>query len=356
MPWKEGGKWRGGVSYQKKRYRSRGFTTKTAARQWEIEKLVALKQSEQRKQKRDFSLAEIIERFLSKKVHDDKREATIRRLQFGLQHWQSYFTQNNLLYISELERAHLSDYQQWRRGQITSRYKPPSLTTINHELKAIRQCFKWAEWELNIDNPFHQIRLNKIPKPDPPKYLTIEEIELIEEEAKKDRRKTCFYEAFALLVRTGMRSNEACQLEITDVDLEKKQIILPALKTKSNSPRIIPIGESLKPILQQLITDAIAKKHTLLLRTRTGKAQQPQNLYRRFKNILKKLYDEGKMKDVERIGIHVLRKTYISHLVMKGVDPARVMSIVGHEEYSTMKRYLYLSPEYRNRSLDILEY
>ena len=241
------------------------------------------------------------------------------------------FKEKELAYTSELRNLHLSDYQNWRKRQFTPRKRPPSNTTINHELKAIRQCFKWASWELQFDNPFPEVKLIKVPKSDRPKYLTIEQISIIEEAVKKDSRNRSFYEAFVVLVRTGMRSNEVCQLEICDIHFDSNQIILPARKTKSSCERFIPISSSLKPFLQEFVQRAINNSESLLLQTSNGSQQKPSNLYHRFRSLLKKLKRNGKIDDIENINVHTVRKTYMLYMVMNGVNPIKVMTIVGHK-------------------------
>ena len=44
------------------------------------------------------------------------------------------------------------------------------------------------------------------------------------------------------------------------------------------------------------------------------------------------------------------------HMVMNGVNPVKVMTIVGHKEFSTMRRYLYLTPEFSTENVDVLKY
>ena len=60
--------------------------------------------------------------------------------------------------------------------------------------------------------------------------------------------------------------------------------------------------------------------------------------------------------DISRVNVHTLRKTYISHLVMAGVEPVKVMEIVGHREWATMRRYLALAPGYLQNVQDKLPY
>ena len=41
---------------------------------------------------------------------------------------------------------------------------------------------------------------------------------------------------------------------------------------------------------------------------------------------------------------------------MSGVEPQKVMNVVGHKDWSTVKRYLHLAPDYGSDVVDNLPY
>jgi integrase len=139
-----------------------------------------------------------------------------------------------------------------------------------------------------------------------------------------------------------MRSGELCSLTISDIDFAKRQIVLRPENTKAGYMRVIPISTSVAEFLKGLAWEAerLGKKHLFL--NSDGTRQTSDNLIRRFRTLLKKLDLENK----DEVNIHTLRKTYISHLIMAGEDPVKVMAIVGHRDWSTIRRYLALSPKY----------
>jgi integrase len=47
---------------------------------------------------------------------------------------------------------------------------------------------------------------------------------------------------------------------------------------------------------------------------------------------------------VKHLGVHVLRRTFGSHLSMRGAPVRAIQELAGHQELGTTQRYLHLSP------------
>ena len=76
----------------------------------------------------------------------------------------------------------------------------------------------------------------------------------------------------------------------------------------------------------------------------------------------------GPMKDIraaweaakEKAGIaagfrfHDLRHTFASHQKMAGVDDFTLMELMGHSDFSMMKRYAHLTPEHKRKAINSL--
>ena len=54
--------------------------------------------------------------------------------------------------------------------------------------------------------------------------------------------------------------------------------------------------------------------------------------------------------------VHALRHTFISHLVMNGVDLVSVKELAGHSDIKTTMRYAHLAPGHLRKSIDKLPY
>ena len=137
---------------------------------------------------------------------------------------------------------------------------------------------------------------------------------------------------------TGMRRNEVRGLLWEDVQPGFKMIILPAGTTKTKTRQFV-----------RLTSDAIQ-----LLKRQPQTKQTPYVFYNpktllpwdarwisyRFELVLKAVGIREK-----GICVHALRHSFISHLVMAGVDLRTVQELARHTDFQTTLRYSHLSPD-----------
>lgn len=134
-----------------------------------------------------------------------------------------------------------------------------------------------------------------------------------------------------LMANTGLRRNEALNLRGADV-LPGRLMVRSeeASPTKSRRWREVPLN-----------TTAQAALDALLAASTTGDVLPrvaPTSLSRAFVHCAIRAGLTG--------SLHVLRHTFISHLVMAGVDLPTVRKIVGHASITTTMRYAHLSPDH----------
>lgn len=113
-----------------------------------------------------------------------------------------------------------------------------SNVTINNYFRSIRAFFNWLESEQIIEKtPFQKIR--ELPAQRKPKeYFTDTEVRSIL--AKFDKREFSEYRdmmAMILMLDSGMRLGETLSMEVEQIDLVNRSIILPAEKTKGRKER-----------------------------------------------------------------------------------------------------------------------
>lgn len=198
-----------------------------------------------------------------------------------------------------------------------------------------------------------------------------------------------YYEAYAILLSTGMRIGEFSGLQWNDVDFENKQITinrsmqtayidgkkieeLTTPKT-SNSYRSIPFFGDTEQLFRAWKTKQDFYKQKLGDRWRarpelgdlvfTSTMGSPVTRYvivhdinKIVQNInLKEIYAasrEGRQpKEFEHLHPHAFRHTFATRCFEKGLDPLFVQSIMGHANYSTTVSYTHVLDDMKQREV-----
>jgi integrase len=154
-----------------------------------------------------------------------------------------------------------------------------------------------------------------------------------------------YYEFLLLLARTGLRFGEARALEWSDFDLDQRKLHvkrnwpasgkLTVPKTKKSrrtvdlSPQTV---QALRGLRARRNEEALKKRKTLqgwVFLSAIGQPVMYSSFRRRTWDPLLK-----KAKLAER-GIHTLRHTFATHLLMAGVNPVYVAKQLGHSRVTT---------------------
>jgi integrase len=160
-------------------------------------------------------------------------------------------------------------------------------------------------------------------------------------------------EAYVMLMLfAGLRSGEALALRWVDVDFTQKVLYISPRddwRPKSGKGRVIPVPKDLGAFLgerRRLIPEAVLVVE--------GETFTPYMVKRRLKSVV---IDAGLPTEGEAaITAHVLRHTYASHLVMKGVPLYTVSALLGHSTVKTTEIYAHLAPGHLQAAVQEIEY
>ena len=202
--------------------------------------------------------------------------------------------------------------------------------TINRKLSILRALLNQAKDDgFKIPN----FKIKEIPNKEsrPPKYFTLDELELIYQEDK------LYPHYWRFLANTGLRLGEFRNLKVNDIQKDSIYIVSSASEsTKSGKWRYIPINDNARESL-----DHFDMSNEYLL-PRQHK-DTPKTRFRRICN------RSGIAR--EKWGVHCLRHTFASHLVMGGTNLRTVQVLLGHASIQTTEQYAHLSPDYLKDSL-----
>jgi integrase len=151
-----------------------------------------------------------------------------------------------------------------------------------------------------------------------------------------DKAKTKQQFTFKFLINTGARINEARNVKVSDIDLERKRIVLRITKVKAKKkekaprPRIIPISTQFAKYLKKYIREAKLGYEDYLGILSTPAA-----------NIgMKKALKLGGIKDWQMFSIHNIRKTLETWLVALEVDGLKITAHIGHSMQTAASHYI----------------
>ena len=143
-------------------------------------------------------------------------------------------------------------------------------------------------------------------------------------------------------LNTGMRKGEQYSLEWTQVSFKRKRIQLD--ETKNGSGREMPMNKSCLVAVEALYID----------RPHDGRVCQSK--YGKDLNDSRAWFDRCVADAcISNFTWHGLRHTFISRLIMAGVDLRTAQEFAGHKTISMTVRYAHLAPEHNQAAIDKLD-
>ncbi len=215
-----------------------------------------------------------------------------------------------------------------------------SIASVSRKLSALRNFFDFLMRSGEIaKNPLKNISLPKRKK-HLPTTLSFEAFEkilkLIEKSNDSYKEETLLI--LELLYGEAMRVSELCDLNVGNVDFDKKII---KVYGKGSKTRYIPLNSKVEARLKKYI-DKRGKPdfNAPLILTKKGNRIYPKMVQRITKKFL------GMVTDIKKKSPHVLRHSAATHLLDNGADLLAVKEILGHENLSTTQIYTHVSVEH----------
>ncbi|TGL87296.1 site-specific tyrosine recombinase XerD [Leptospira congkakensis] len=215
-----------------------------------------------------------------------------------------------------------------------------SAKTLAREVVAIRQFYKYLRDEKRLDsNPTEKIETPEVARTIPD-YLTQTEIEELFRNIKEDNlyelRDKCIFE---LLYSSGLRISEACNLKMTDIDMENMTI---TVEGKGGRQRLVPFGEKSLEILKKYLVESrteILKKRTceFVFVSKKGSYINRKSVWRLLNHYIKRT------KIKKKVTPHTLRHSFATHLLENHADLKSVQELLGHIDISTTQIYTHMA-------------
>jgi integrase/recombinase XerD len=235
----------------------------------------------------------------------------------------------------DLWRLSLEDFLHWmERERQLGRTDSSLAKYLSHVRGLLEYAWRSGRCERNVLDGFS---LQHTQPRGAPKSLNLQEAEQLVHAttapgttARRDRL------MILLLYGCGLRTNELCALNVSDINRERHELVVQ--KGKGDKPRSIPIPEA-------LFTELLAY---LLERGKRGALFRTHFLERRIsdKDVCAVVTDLATRAGL-RTGVtaRTLRHSFATHLMDRGVDLAIIASLMGHRSPQETGVYLHVLPQ-----------
>lgn len=271
-------------------------------------------------------LKEAIEHFRRNLLSLQRSPETIRGYTKDLKLFSNYLSQkyNCEVYTDEVTPDDIEEYLFYTM-EVRS-YAPTSRKRALISIKSFYHfCTKKGYCEENISRPVEHIKLEMKERI----YLTEDEVHSLFSSTEDALLRLIFQ----TLYYTGLRIGECINLKLEDIDFSNNLIYVREGKGKKD--RNIPINEKLKPLLYDYKRlwriDAGTDK---FFSTRSGGICQSY-----INRMLKKSTEKAGIK--KHVTAHILRHSFASNLLRKGVDILRIQRLLGHSSIKTTSIYTH---------------
>jgi integrase len=209
--------------------------------------------------------------------------------------------------------------------------------TVNRELAYLRHMFtKTLDWGLLDENPMRRVKQLK-ENNHSLRYLNEEETTTL-----LDASTPYLRAVITVAVNTGLRYGELMRLQPSDLDF--KTNLIEIKDQKNGELSYVPMNEITRRTLRKFPRRIDSP---YIFARRNG--NPPIDFRRAFSKAVKKA-------GIAHCRFHDLRHSFASHLAMQGVDLVTIKELMRHKTMAMTLRYAHLSPEHRQRAVEVLNF
>ncbi|USS40336.1 tyrosine recombinase XerA [Thermococcus aggregans] len=234
-----------------------------------------------------------------------------------------------------LKEAKTPNYRSALRFLAKLKQSGYSNKSLNLVVQALKAYFRFE----GLDDEAERLKSPKVPR-SLPKSLTKEDVKKLIKAVPPTRKRDRLI--ILLLYGTGLRVSEVCNLKIEDIDFKRGILIVKG--GKGAKDRVVPVpGFLLKEIEDYLKTRDDGSEY-LFVEVRREKKDKisPKTVW----YLLKKYGEKAGV----RVTPHMLRHSFATHMLEKGVDIRVIQEILGHSNLSTTQIYTKVTVEHLKRA------
>lgn len=246
-----------------------------------------------------------------------------------------------------LWKLSLKDYVAWIESE---RGRKRSSHSLSKRLSHLRGMLDYAWRSGKADrNVLDGFTIHDEARQEVPEFLTVEEARrLVEACPMSDRTERAERVMVLLLYGCGLRTFELCALNVQDVHRDRRELFVA--QGKGGRQRYVPIPEGVYSELLAYLCQRGGRRGPLF-RTMAKQAR-----------IRPKYLSQVVRRAAERAGLtkvvtpKVLRHSYATHLMDRGVDLAVIAQLMGHRSPTETGIYLHVLPQRPREATDRLRF
>ena len=280
-------------------------------------------------------------------------ESTINGRNHTIRNLFLYLEENGVYTLNEITGAHLESFyalQYQRENKIYS--AGLKLSTLNSYAGSIKKLLEFLFDFKQVTHLNPTIPYNPLETPER-QILSIEEIELLFQTTHQKIRFNKFPEFHAARDRAmlslyygcGLRRNEGLSLEVKDIQQER--LLVHIRKGKGNRERYVPTTYTTMQTLMEYISERnnrlrIKNKETEnLFINEWGDTCGELTLSLSLKRLANRT--ENAVLAAKCPGLHVLRHSIATHLLVGGMDIELIRQFLGHKSLDTTQIYTHIA-------------
>lgn len=268
---------------------------------------------------------------------------------FRIKDFLEWLELQNINHIKQVKTENVYNYVNYLETRPNKRRKGGlSPVHLNHNFMAIDKFLEFLH-QMGLDTaptptnyrikPDKQARIKKI------QPLTQDEIKELQSNIEKmflqfdfenrERRQEPLKLIFVLYYACGLRRTEGFNLQIKDVDFDKKTIFIR--QGKNYKDRIIPMNKQVYKALEHYIynfRNLQSEKHNRLFLTTVGTLNL--NL-----QSLQKMSSNETLR-AKKLNLHLLRHSIATHLLQNGMSIESISKFLGHSSLDSTQDYTHI--------------
>jgi site-specific recombinase XerD len=174
----------------------------------------------------------------------------------------------------------------------------------------------------------------EIPRPKKPlllpKVISKEQIAALINAIQNTKHKTIIMLAYAC----GLRVSEVVSLKVKHIDGQRKMLFIERAKGKKD--RIVSLSPNMLIMLREYYKQYKPQDYLF-----EGQFEKEHLTTRSVQNVLQKAKEKAGIK--QDGSMHMLRHSFATHLLDKGIDVVFIQKLLGHNDIKTTLKYLHVT-------------